>query len=174
MRGRLERALDEQTERPLTVVCAPAGYGKTTALATWLARRKRPFAWVSLDTADDDPRRLVAHLLAVLRHHRPAAASAERSLGDGEDLIDTVIPLAGAAIDTNGDDGLVIVLDDFDAVTAPAGKSKAFRLTARALRGTTGTKVNRATASSPDARTKRAKRTVRVAGSPVKAGGVTG
>jgi uncharacterized repeat protein (TIGR01451 family) len=55
-----------------------------------------------------------------------------------------------------------------------AGKSKAFTLTARALKGTSGTKTNRASASSPDARTKRASRSVRVTRTALRAGGVTG
>jgi uncharacterized repeat protein (TIGR01451 family) len=55
-----------------------------------------------------------------------------------------------------------------------AGKSKTFSLTARALKGTSGTKTNRATASSPDARTKRASRSVRVTRTALRAGGVTG
>jgi uncharacterized repeat protein (TIGR01451 family) len=55
-----------------------------------------------------------------------------------------------------------------------AGKSKAFTLTARAVRGTSGTKVNRATATSPDAVTKRASRSVRVRSTGLRAGGVTG
>jgi uncharacterized repeat protein (TIGR01451 family) len=55
-----------------------------------------------------------------------------------------------------------------------AGKSKAFALTARAVRGTSGTKVNRATATSPDAVTKRASRSVRVRSTGLRAGGVTG
>jgi uncharacterized repeat protein (TIGR01451 family) len=57
-----------------------------------------------------------------------------------------------------------------------ANKSKTYKLTARALQGIRpGTKVNRATAKSPDARTKRANRAVRVkAGGLLGAGGVTG
>jgi uncharacterized repeat protein (TIGR01451 family) len=55
-----------------------------------------------------------------------------------------------------------------------AGKSRTFTLTARALKGTSGTKTNRATASSPDARTKRASRSVRVTRTALRAGGVTG
>jgi uncharacterized repeat protein (TIGR01451 family) len=55
-----------------------------------------------------------------------------------------------------------------------AGKSKTFTLTARALKGTSGTKTNRASASSPDARTKRASRSVRVTRTALRAGGVTG
>jgi hypothetical protein len=47
-------------------------------------------------------------------------------------------------------------------------------MTVRALRGTFGRKVNTATATSPDANTKRARRVVRVIGGAIKGGGVTG
>ena len=53
-------------------------------------------------------------------------------------------------------------------------KTKTYRVTVRALRGTTGKKVNHATATARDARTRRAKRAVRVIAGAVKAGGVTG
>jgi uncharacterized repeat protein (TIGR01451 family) len=56
-----------------------------------------------------------------------------------------------------------------------AGQRKTYKLTVRALQGIRpGKKVNHATAKSPDAKTKRAKRTVRVRGAQVAAGGVTG
>jgi LuxR family transcriptional regulator, maltose regulon positive regulatory protein len=43
--------------RKLTLVCAPAGWGKTVLLSEWHAcpEETRPFAWVSLDPSDDDP-----------------------------------------------------------------------------------------------------------------------
>lgn len=55
-----------------------------------------------------------------------------------------------------------------------AGQSRTYRMTVRAVKGTSGRKVNTATASSPDARTVRAKRTVRVVGGSARPGGVTG
>ncbi|ADB50710.1 SdrD B-like domain-containing protein [Conexibacter woesei] len=54
------------------------------------------------------------------------------------------------------------------------GQSKTYRLTVRALRGTGGTRVNRAVATAPDANTRRANRAVRVIGGGIKGGGVTG
>jgi len=61
------------------------------------------------------------------------------------------------------------------ARTLRAGETRTYRLTVRALRGTYGTKVNRAIASAPDATTKRATRSLRVLGGAVSpAGGVTG
>jgi uncharacterized repeat protein (TIGR01451 family) len=55
-----------------------------------------------------------------------------------------------------------------------AGKTVTYRITVRALRGTTGRKTNVVRASSPDARSGRATRTVRIARTPVRGGGVTG
>ncbi|MCW2954731.1 MAG: ATP-dependent transcriptional regulator, MalT-like, LuxR family [Conexibacter sp.] len=117
-RDRVMRLLAQGSERPLTVVCAPAGYGKTTALVTWMVESERPFAWVSLDAHDDDPQRLCAHLLAALDQLWPAAMiEAERALLGGSDLVETVVPLTSAALAEHADDGLVVVFDDFHTVT---------------------------------------------------------
>lgn len=56
--------------RKLTLLDAPAGFGKTTLLAEWCAAAKeeRAFAWVSLDGADNDPVRFSTGLLERLRN----------------------------------------------------------------------------------------------------------
>src|SRR6516162_9477989 len=54
-RPRLVDRLTEGFHGELTVVCAPAGFGKTALLADWARRSGRPVAWLSLDTADNDP-----------------------------------------------------------------------------------------------------------------------
>ncbi len=65
-RNRLLRRLLGSADLPLALLVAPAGYGKTTLLAQWAGEDKRPFAWVTLDEGDDDPRRLLASVAAVL------------------------------------------------------------------------------------------------------------
>ncbi|OOC02335.1 helix-turn-helix transcriptional regulator [Amycolatopsis azurea DSM 43854] len=65
-RSRLMTLFDHVTTRPVTVLRAPAGSGKTTALAGW-ARDRRDVAWVSLDGDDNDERRLWAAILFALR-----------------------------------------------------------------------------------------------------------
>ncbi|MEU4519283.1 LuxR C-terminal-related transcriptional regulator [Amycolatopsis sp. NPDC024027] len=65
-RARLGVLLDRATTRPVTVVRAPAGAGKTTALAGW-AGDGRAVAWVSLDSDDNDESRLWAAVLGALR-----------------------------------------------------------------------------------------------------------
>jgi LuxR family maltose regulon positive regulatory protein len=65
-RARLGVVLDRATTRPVTVVRAPAGAGKTTALAGW-AGDGRAVAWVSLDQDDNDESRLWTAILCALR-----------------------------------------------------------------------------------------------------------
>jgi LuxR family transcriptional regulator, maltose regulon positive regulatory protein len=68
-RRRLLVRLDEglASGRRLTLVEAPAGYGKSTLLTTWLRDGDHRFAWISLDEGDNDPVRLTACLIAALR-----------------------------------------------------------------------------------------------------------
>lgn len=61
----LER-LSEALERPLTVVSAPAGYGKTTLLTQWIATLHPHTAWLTLDERDNDPVRFWTHVCAAL------------------------------------------------------------------------------------------------------------
>ena len=68
-RPRLLDLLEAGTQRPLTLLAAPPGAGKTVLLASWVASggAPGPVAWVTVDPADDDPARLWAHVLAALR-----------------------------------------------------------------------------------------------------------
>jgi LuxR family transcriptional regulator, maltose regulon positive regulatory protein len=52
--------------RPVVLVVAPAGYGKTTLLAQWAERNGQAFAWVSLHERDNDPKVLLAYVAAAL------------------------------------------------------------------------------------------------------------
>jgi LuxR family maltose regulon positive regulatory protein len=110
----------------LTLVSAPAGFGKTTAVGDWLAdlgaRPDRPHvAWLSLDPGDDDPARLLTHLVAALD-------------GAGLDVDPAVLDAVGAGspaaaltalvndLTVSGelapDDHWVLVLDDYHALGA--------------------------------------------------------
>ena len=53
--------------RQLTLVSAPAGFGKTTCLSEWASTLDCPVTWLSLDLADDDPGRFFIYLVAVLQ-----------------------------------------------------------------------------------------------------------
>jgi LuxR family transcriptional regulator, maltose regulon positive regulatory protein len=65
-RSRLLEALDEAVNRELTLVCTPAGFGKTTLLADWAHRSRRPVGWLSLDPGDSDPVRFWRYVVAAL------------------------------------------------------------------------------------------------------------
>ena len=52
-RPRLSRRLHEGLDRTLTLITAPAGYGKTTLLGEWVMTLEHPVAWVSLDHGDN-------------------------------------------------------------------------------------------------------------------------
>ena len=62
----------------LILVCAPAGFGKTTLLSQWLARwqtaphpEPRRVAWISLDVEDSDPRLFLTNLVAAVQAAAP-------------------------------------------------------------------------------------------------------
>jgi LuxR family maltose regulon positive regulatory protein len=123
VRERLVARLDEALQRPLTVVCAPAGFGKTTAVTTWLGTVEDKRAWVSLDELDNDGRRLCAHLLAALDGALPGADAideARRALVEGSDLVDTVVPLVAGALAARLRGRLAFVLDDYHVIEHPS------------------------------------------------------
>src|SRR5438874_11185150 len=66
-RLRLIEQLNEGLHRKLTLVSAPAGFGKTTLVSEWVAGCERPAAWLSLDDGDNDPTRFLTYLVAALQ-----------------------------------------------------------------------------------------------------------
>jgi LuxR family maltose regulon positive regulatory protein len=118
-RQRLMALLHEALAAPLTLISAPAGYGKTTLLAA--LSRTSPgldLAWVSVDEDDNDPNVFAAALVAALRRVDP------RLGGDAEALLPSVTGVARAVLDLLINDvcehhpaPLLIVLDDFHRVT---------------------------------------------------------
>ena len=66
-RDRLIASLDVAMERPVTVIAAPAGYGKTTLVAQWSSRDSdRTVAWVTSDTGHNDPVLFWTHIVTAL------------------------------------------------------------------------------------------------------------
>jgi LuxR family transcriptional regulator, maltose regulon positive regulatory protein len=69
-RPRLIAKLERETGRKLTLISAPAGFGKTTLLVEWFRERadgEGSVAWASLDEGDNDPVRFLSYLVAALR-----------------------------------------------------------------------------------------------------------
>ncbi len=83
-RPRLTERLSQALFCPLTLISAPAGFGKSTLLAEWRATpagREYPLAWLSLEPEDGDPPRFWAYVAAALRTLPAFAAGAAEPLG---------------------------------------------------------------------------------------------
>src|SRR6266566_5713773 len=66
-RPRLIERLNDGLNCKLTLISAPAGFGKTTLISEWVAGCERPAAWLSLDEGDNDPTRFLVYLIAALQ-----------------------------------------------------------------------------------------------------------
>jgi LuxR family transcriptional regulator, maltose regulon positive regulatory protein len=128
LRDRLVDRLQPHPGIKLTVVAAPAGYGKTTLLGTWRETEEanRPVAWLSLDEGDNDPVVLWSYVVAALRGVCPALdlSSSPDVLGPTR-IMDTLLPELLNELTAIGDAALV--LDDFHRLTSgPARDSVAW------------------------------------------------
>lgn len=119
LRKRIDEALSEglRAGRKLTLISAPAGFGKTTLVCEWLEMCKIPAAWISLDENDGDAACFLTYLvtalqtlisdvgdgvLAALQSSQPVAA---------KDLLTTLLNELSSL-----EDGFILVLDDFHAI----------------------------------------------------------
>src|SRR6202051_1597392 len=118
-RPRLLDRLNEGLHRKLTLISAPAGFGKTTLVSEWVAFIERPTAWLSLDEGENDPARFLAYLVAALQ--TIAATIGEGVLGV---LQSPQPPLPEAILTallneiTTLPDQFVLVLDDYHVIDA--------------------------------------------------------
>jgi LuxR family transcriptional regulator, maltose regulon positive regulatory protein len=119
LRPRLIERLNDGLRCKLTLVSAPAGFGKTTLVSEWVAGRPRPATWLSLDEGDGDPARFLTYLIAALQ--RIAAGLGQGLLA----VLQSPQPPPTEAILTallneiaNIPDSFVLVIDDYHAVDA--------------------------------------------------------
>ncbi len=119
-RPRLLEELTAGWSRRLTLVSAPAGYGKTTLVNLWLETVECPSTWLSLDEHDADLDSFTSYLLAALRTAYPQAGQAIASLLQAPEL-----PPPNRVADVLLRDleqlpgPLVLVLDDYHTVSTP-------------------------------------------------------
>ena len=113
-RPRLLELLDRGTQRNLTLIEAPAGYGKTSLLSLWTQHAAADVAWLSLDEDDNDTARFLRHLAAALQE----VDETLEALGDfvGDDLGAALTTIVNDVAD-NVDD-LVLILDDYHRIDA--------------------------------------------------------
>ena len=122
-RARLSELLDRGAESKLTLVSAPAGFGKTTLLAEWLAAVAadgRAAAWLSLDEGDNEPATFWAYLIAVLQTMAPGVGASALPLLQAPRPPSREAGLAALLNEMSAlPNHVVLVLDDYHAIDAP-------------------------------------------------------
>ena len=123
-RSRLIARLESGRAGPLTLIAAPAGFGKTTLLAEWLhAREDRHLhiAWLSLDTGDSDPIQFLRYLVAALQTIAPTVGGAVVNLLQSAQAppLELVVPLLLNDL-VQLPENSILVLDDYHVIDAPA------------------------------------------------------
>ena len=116
-RARLLERLNGGLIGNVTLVSAPAGFGKTTLLAQWLQTIDRPTAWLSLDEHDNNPSVFVRSLAAALQKAFPDAFGAIASLLEAQQFppVDHVVTLFINDL-ADAPDDVVLVLDDYHLI----------------------------------------------------------
>src|SRR4029077_1911693 len=118
-RAALVQALSAGDGRKLTLLDTPAGWGKTTLMAQWIAweRERNDVAWLSLDLADNDPARFWTYVVAALQKACPGLDTrAVELIGVHADPRQVVLPPLLNEL-ASLDEGIVLVLDDYHVVT---------------------------------------------------------
>jgi LuxR family maltose regulon positive regulatory protein len=120
-RSRLSQTLSRGAEAKLTLVSAPAGFGKTTALAAWLAQadRRRAVAWLSLEESERQPAAFWTYLVTALHRAAPSVgAGVLPLLQSAQPSIENVLTTVLNELGTLPHD-LDLVLDDYHLADGP-------------------------------------------------------
>src|SRR5438132_6164433 len=122
--------LDRALEHRLTLVSAPAGFGKTSLVRQWVAERSKqqhfpPVAWVSLDGGDNDPVRFWRYLMTACQVFRGNVAREALALLRSmpqppfeASLTETALTVFLNAL-AQCEQGGILLLDDYHAITSP-------------------------------------------------------
>jgi LuxR family maltose regulon positive regulatory protein len=121
IRLRLIECLNIGLHRTLTLISAPAGFGKTALVSEWITRCELPAAWLSLNEEDSDPQRFLTYFIAALQ---------TLQAGLGQDILtalhapqppptETLLTALLNEITAIGQD-TVLVLDDYHSIASPA------------------------------------------------------
>ena len=117
-RERLLERLRSGSDRRLTLVACPAGFGKTTLLAAWREAEaaRKPVAWLTLDEGDNDPVVLWSYVIEALRRASPAVARSPAADTVVAPVVDVVLPRLVNELDGQGE--ITLILDDFHRLSS--------------------------------------------------------
>ena len=114
-RERLHALLTDSIEYDVTVIGAPAGFGKSTLAVDWCAESARPAIWLSLDRGDWDPLALITDLVGAIRQRFPTALDdlAERlTVGAAPQGAAALVAELAATVQADVDELAVLIVDD--------------------------------------------------------------
>ena len=99
---------------PLTLVVAPAGYGKSVTISQWLDQTSNPNAWISLDDEHNSPRIFMDYLVAAIQQIFPGSLDNFKSILESNDSLtyNTLVPSLINELDAIGEE-FILVLDDY-------------------------------------------------------------
>ena len=119
IRPRLIERLNEGLHRKLTLIAAPAGFGKTTLVSAWMAGCDQQVAWLSLDKGDSDPTLFLTYLVAALQTIAPTIGGGVLgALQSSQPPPTESILTALLNESTTIPDHFVLVLDDYHVIDA--------------------------------------------------------
>jgi LuxR family maltose regulon positive regulatory protein len=114
VRPRLHARFGGETQAPLTLVAAPAGYGKSQAVARWISSLSTPAAWLSLDVTETELAEFLRYLVAAVRSLHPEACAETDALLNAPTLAPLQVVAATLANDLDLiDEPFLFVLDDY-------------------------------------------------------------
>jgi LuxR family maltose regulon positive regulatory protein len=113
--------MSEGLARPLTLLSAPPGFGKTTLLSEWIAQDKPPVAWLALDAGDNDPVRFWTYFIAALQQLEAAIGASSLALLQSSQSasMDAMLMALVNEVDSFPQD-FVVVLDDYHLIEIPS------------------------------------------------------
>lgn len=116
-RNRLTDRLNDGLQNKLTLICAPAGFGKTTLLIDWISKNNWPVAWVSLDQTESDPLCFIKYLTGALQTIEKNIGESTQSMleAPGDFHIEPIIMNLINDV-SNIDNEFLLVLDDFHVI----------------------------------------------------------
>jgi len=135
-RERLHTLLEDALECDVTLITAPAGYGKSTLAVDWCEDAQIPLAWLSLDRQDTDPLALIGNIVGAIRRVYPdALAEAAERLEAGAQPAGAaaVIAEVAAAVAAEIDDLFVLALDDLHVLDESADAMRVVDALVRAV-----------------------------------------